>query len=108
MHEGPVLDVVQVEPHPFGPVEVRPAADLPQTGDARGHEEPAVGEVLVQRDLAGQGVAILVISSDLPEVLSLADRVLVMREGRLVGEFPGPDATEEAVMRLAVGAREAA
>jgi ABC-type sugar transport system ATPase subunit len=53
-------------------------------------------------------VAILAISSDLPEVLSLADRVLVMREGRLVGEFTGEAATEESVMRLAVGAREAA
>ena len=75
----------------------------------RGIDVGAKAEVhRILRDLAGQGVAILVISSDLPEVLSLADRVLVMREGRLVGEFPGPEATEEAVMRLAVGAREAA
>ena len=55
------------------------------------------------RDLASEGVAIMVISSDLPEVLSLADRVLVMREGRLVGEFEGEAASEEKVMRLAVG-----
>jgi ABC-type sugar transport system ATPase subunit len=52
-------------------------------------------------------VAIMVISSDLPEVLSLADRVIVMREGRIVGEFPGPEATEEAVMRRAVAAEAA-
>ena len=75
----------------------------------RGIDVGAKAEVhRILRDLAGQGVAIMVISSDLPEVLSLADRVLVMREGRLVGEFPGPEATEEAVMRIAVGAREAA
>jgi rhamnose transport system ATP-binding protein len=75
----------------------------------RGIDVGAKAEVhRILRDLAGQRVAIMVISSDLPEVLSLADRVLVMREGRLVGEFPGPEATEEAVMRLAVGAREAA
>jgi ABC-type sugar transport system ATPase subunit len=51
-------------------------------------------------------VAIIIISSDLPEVLSLADRILVMREGRIVGEFDGEDATDEAVMHLAVAAPE--
>ncbi|MCX7889341.1 MAG: sugar ABC transporter ATP-binding protein [Rhodobacteraceae bacterium] len=71
----------------------------------RGIDIGAKAEVhALMRALAGQGVAILVISSDLPEVLSLADRVLVMREGRLAGEFPGETATDEAVMRLAVGA----
>lgn len=55
------------------------------------------------RDLAEQGVAVMLISSDLPEVLSLADRVLVMREGRLVGEFHGEQATQESVIHLAVG-----
>jgi ABC-type sugar transport system ATPase subunit len=52
-------------------------------------------------DLARRGTAVLVISSDLPEVLAVADRVLVMRDGRLTGELPGPGATEEAVMRFA-------
>src|SRR3954471_23384324 len=42
-------------------------------------------------ELAGQGVAILVISSELPEVLRLANRILVMREGRLVAEFEHAD-----------------
>lgn len=55
------------------------------------------------RELAGGGVAVLMISSELPEVLSLADRVLVMRGGRLVGELPGMHATEESVLRLMVG-----
>ena len=46
-------------------------------------------------------MACLVVSSDLPEVLALADRILVMREGRLRGELPGSTATEENVMALA-------
>jgi rhamnose transport system ATP-binding protein len=74
----------------------------------RGIDVGAKAEVhALLRELAGQGVAIMVISSDLPEVLSLADRVIVMREGRIVGEFPGPEATEEAVMRRAVAAEAA-
>jgi ABC-type sugar transport system ATPase subunit len=52
-------------------------------------------------DLAAQGLAILVISSELPEILGLCDRVLVMREGRAVGELTGEAMTEERVMRLA-------
>jgi rhamnose transport system ATP-binding protein len=71
----------------------------------RGIDVGAKAEVhQIIRNLAAKGVAVIVISSDLPEVLSLADRVLVMREGRLVGEFPGEEATEQAVMRVAVGA----
>ena len=53
------------------------------------------------RALAGRGVALLVVSSDLPEVLALADRIVVMAEGRTVGELPGEGATEEQVLRLA-------
>jgi ribose transport system ATP-binding protein/rhamnose transport system ATP-binding protein len=53
------------------------------------------------RGLAARGVALLVISSDLPEVLALADRIVVMAEGRTVGELPGEGATEEDVLRLA-------
>ena len=58
-------------------------------------------------DLAEQGLGILMISSELPEVLALADRVLVMREGRLVAEFDRKTATEEAIMAAAVGASPA-
>ena len=47
------------------------------------------------RELADRGVALLVVSSDLPEVLALADRIVVMAEGRTVGELPGDGATEE-------------
>ncbi len=53
--------------------------------------------------LADQGLAILLISSDLPELLALSDRIAVMREGRIVGTLDRADATPEAVMALAVG-----
>jgi ABC-type sugar transport system ATPase subunit len=55
------------------------------------------------QELAGQGLAVVVISSELIEVLGLADRILVLAEGRVAGELPGQRATEEAVMRLATG-----
>jgi rhamnose transport system ATP-binding protein len=53
--------------------------------------------------LAGQGLAILMISSELPEVLGMSDRVLVMREGRLTGEFSRTEATQEVIMAAATG-----
>ncbi|MCC5577171.1 sugar ABC transporter ATP-binding protein [Microtetraspora sp. AC03309] len=54
-------------------------------------------------ELAADGLAVLMISSDLPEVLGMADRVLVMQEGRLVAEIPRDAATEESVMAAATG-----
>ena len=59
-------------------------------------------------ELAQQGLAILMISSELPEVLGMADRVLVMREGHLTGEFPRSEATPEAVMFAATAEKEGA
>lgn len=53
------------------------------------------------RDLATQGVALLIVSSDLPEVLALAHRIVVMADGRTVGELDGDTADEESVLRLA-------
>ncbi|MEJ7605074.1 MAG: hypothetical protein WKF37_02140 [Bryobacteraceae bacterium] len=50
--------------------------------------------------LAEQGAAILMVSSELPELLQVADRILVMRQGRIAGELPG-HTTQEEVMRLA-------
>ena len=54
-------------------------------------------------DLASQGMAIIMISSDLPEVLAMSDRVLVMREGRQMAIFDRAEATEETVMTAAMG-----
>jgi rhamnose transport system ATP-binding protein len=59
-------------------------------------------------ELAAQGLAVLMISSELPEVLGMADRILVMHEGRLVRELARADADEEAVVRAATGQAAAA
>ena len=58
--------------------------------------------------LAGEGLAILMISSELPEVLGMADRVLVVCEGRLTADIPRDEATPENVMRAATQTLEAA
>jgi ABC-type sugar transport system ATPase subunit len=55
------------------------------------------------RDLAAGGMAILMISSDMPEVLAVSDRILVMHQGRIAGELRAGDATQEAVMSFAMG-----
>ncbi len=60
-----------------------------------------VHRLLIQ--LAADGVAILMISSELPEVRSVGDRVLVMREGRLTAEFSHEAAAEETIMAAATG-----
>ncbi|CAH0306258.1 Ribose import ATP-binding protein RbsA [Peribacillus simplex] len=57
--------------------------------------------------LADEGLAVLMISSELPEVLGVSDRILVMSEGRLTGELSKEEATQETIMRLATkGGRE--
>ena len=53
--------------------------------------------------LAAQGLAILLISSELPEVLAMADRVIVMHEGRITGDFSHEEADQERIMRAATG-----
>ena len=55
--------------------------------------------------LADEGVAIIIISSELPEVLGMSDRILVMSEGAIVSEFTRDKATKEAIMEYATGAR---
>ncbi|MFI6595086.1 sugar ABC transporter ATP-binding protein [Nonomuraea sp. NPDC050536] len=52
--------------------------------------------------LTASGHAVLIISSDLPEVIGMSDRILVMARGRLVGELPAREATQDSVMALAV------
>lgn len=56
--------------------------------------------------LAAEGAAVLVISSDLPEVLTISDRIYVMREGRIAGNLSYEDASQELIMSYASGGRE--
>ena len=54
-------------------------------------------------DLVEQGKSILMISSELPEILGMSDRILVMHEGHITGEITNvPDATQEDIMQLAI------
>jgi ribose transport system ATP-binding protein len=70
----------------------------------RGIDVGAKAEIYALMDqLAGQGAAILMISSDLEEVLGISDRVLVMHQGRLAGELAREQKSEEAIMSLATG-----
>jgi ribose transport system ATP-binding protein len=61
----------------------------------------------IMRDLARQGVGILMTSGELPEILGMSDRILVMAHGAIVAEFEGAVATEEMVMRAATQDRDA-
>ena len=54
-------------------------------------------------DLVKQGVAVLMISSEMPEVLQIFDRILVLCEGRLIDEFSREEANETSIMRAATG-----
>jgi ribose transport system ATP-binding protein len=58
------------------------------------------------RSLASQGVGVIMISSELPEILGMGDRILVMHESAIVGEFNATDATEEKIIRSASGHAE--
>jgi rhamnose transport system ATP-binding protein len=55
------------------------------------------------REMAEGGMAILMVTGDLPELLALSDRILIMRNGAIVGELEGRTATEDQVMALATG-----
>jgi ribose transport system ATP-binding protein len=70
------------------------------------------GKIEVYRlmgDLLARGAAIVMISSELPEILGMSDRILVMREGRICGEFDRADATEEKILNCALrGASDSA
>jgi ABC-type sugar transport system ATPase subunit len=79
--------------------------DEPTAGVDVGAKSEIYGIV---NQLASDGVAILLISSDLPEILGISDRILIIADGRIVGEFSHGEATEEEVMHAIHGARPAA
>ncbi|MBG30953.1 MAG: D-xylose ABC transporter ATP-binding protein [Opitutae bacterium] len=75
----------------------------------RGIDVGAKREIYALMDkLAQSGVAILFVSSEMEEVLGMADRVIVMHEGRMTGELSREELTEESIMQLATGREEAA
>ena len=57
---------------------------------------------MLMSELVRQGVAIIMISSELPEILGMSDRIYVMHDGRIKGEVNRADATQESVMKLAI------
>ncbi len=59
-------------------------------------------------ELAAEGLAVIMVSSEIPEILGMSDRVIVMREGRIAAELTGPDMTPERLVRAAAGIAEAA
>jgi ribose transport system ATP-binding protein len=68
----------------------------------RGVDVGAKAEIhRILRDLARGGVGIVIVSSEMPELIGLCDRVLVVREGLINGEVEGETLTEENIMRLA-------
>jgi ribose transport system ATP-binding protein len=74
----------------------------------RGIDVGAKREIyLLMNHLVKQGAGILMISSELPEILGMADRILVMHEGRLAGELLREEATQEKIMALATGMKAA-
>jgi ribose transport system ATP-binding protein len=57
---------------------------------------------MLMSKLANQGVAIIMISSELPEIIGMSDRIIVMHEGSIKGAMPGENATQEAIMKMAL------
>lgn len=73
----------------------------------RGIDVGAKNEIYnLMYELADQGIAIVVVSSDLPEVLGVSDRIMVMREGCIVGEVPRDKATQETILKMALPVSE--
>jgi L-arabinose transport system ATP-binding protein len=73
----------------------------------RGIDVGAKNEIYqILYQLAESGCAVIVVSSELPEVLGISDRIMVMREGRVSGELPRPEANEERVLALALPQEE--
>ena len=68
----------------------------------RGIDVGAKAEVYeILRDISSRGIGIVLVSSELPELLNLCDRIIVMHEGRITGELTREEFSEESVMRYA-------
>jgi len=80
-------------------------ADEPTRGVDVGARTEIYGHL---RDLAANGAAVLLISSDLQEILGMSDRIVVMRSGRIVARFGRDEATEQAIITAALGAADGA
>jgi D-xylose transport system ATP-binding protein len=73
----------------------------------RGIDVGAKAEIYeVMNKLVANGMAVVMVSSDLPEVLGMSDRILVLHEGKLTGEFSGSSATQQNIMLAATGQEE--
>ena len=69
----------------------------------RGIDVGAKKEIhMLMSRLAKEGVAVIMISSELPEILGMSDRIIVMHEGRIKGEIMREDASQESIMKLAI------
>ena len=60
----------------------------------------------VVNELAKQGLAIILISSEMPEVMNMSDRMLIMNEGRITGELDHKDYSQEKILKYAMGVTE--
>ena len=68
----------------------------------RGIDVGAKSEIMrILQEITARGIGIIMISSELPEIINLSDRILVMCEGRVTGEFRGTDVSQEEIMNCA-------
>ena len=81
----------------------KPEGAVSRRADARDRRRGQTGDIREINKLAKEGLAIVLVSSELPEVLGLSDRVLVLHEGKVTGEFTRSAATPEKVMAAATG-----
>ena len=101
----PELVAEEPKPKPEPEPEIREPEPVepPKVAQADARAKAAARLSPFMEELAEQGVAVLFVSSEMEEILGISDRVLVMHEGRLAGELPRNELTEEKVMQLATG-----
>ena len=80
-----------------------PSAEFSTSDTTPSPEASSIGATVLMRALADQGTVILMISSDMEEVLNVSDRIAVMHEGQITGVLERADCAEQNIMQLAVG-----